>query len=62
MSCVYCEAAQEKPRTTAYIRVGNANVEITGCEKHLGELIDIYRKGLKLTPPSTNNNEGSHDE
>jgi len=35
MSCKNCE---ESPIET-YVRVGNGNVRIVGCEKHLRELI-----------------------
>lgn len=35
MSCKNCE---ENPIET-YVRVGNGNVMIVGCEKHLRELI-----------------------
>lgn len=41
MSCAECE---EHPIIT-YVRVGKANVEIRGCEEHLRELIEIYRRG-----------------
>ena len=40
MSCVKCE--EESVRT--FVRVGNGNVEIIGCKKHLKELIDLLRK------------------
>lgn len=43
MSCSKCE---EEPIQT-YIRVGKANVAVMGCEEHLKELIEIYRKGLE---------------
>lgn len=39
MSCKHCE---ENPIET-YVRVGNGNVTIVGCEKHLRELIDKLR-------------------
>lgn len=39
MSCKKCE---ENPITT-YVRVGNGNVEITGCEEHLRMLINKLR-------------------
>lgn len=43
---VSCNKCEEEPIQT-YIRVGKANVAIMGCEEHLKELIEIYRKGLK---------------
>lgn len=39
MSCKYCE---ESPIET-YVRIGNGNVMIVGCVKHLRELIDKLR-------------------
>lgn len=41
MSCRICE---EEPIIT-YMRIGNGNVEVRGCEEHLRELIRVYRKG-----------------
>jgi hypothetical protein len=48
MSCKDCEIAQditlsdiEEP--ICYIRVGNANVMVIGCKKHLEELIEKLR-------------------
>lgn len=46
MSCIACEEAQESAPNNltllkggTYIRVGNANVLIVGCHKHLEELM-----------------------
>lgn len=39
MSCKHCE---ENPVVT-YVRVGNGNVEVVGCIKHLRELIENLR-------------------
>lgn len=39
MSCKNCE---ENPVVT-YVRVGNGNVQVIGCVKHLRELIDKLR-------------------
>ena len=41
MSCQVCE---ETPIVT-YVRVGNGNVQIAGCEKHLKQLIEELRNG-----------------
>jgi len=41
MSCSKCE---EEPIQT-YVRVGNGDVMIVGCEKHLRELLAKLRKG-----------------
>lgn len=41
MSCTECE---DHP-VTSYVRIGKANVEIRGCEKHLQKLIELCRKG-----------------
>lgn len=55
MSCQDCEVAQAPDPTNAvtglnmatYVRVGPANVLISGCRKHLGELIDKLRAANK---------------
>lgn len=39
MSCIKCE---EEPIET-YVRVGNGNVMVVGCEEHLRELIKKLR-------------------
>lgn len=39
MSCKNCE---ENP-VESYVRIGNGNVMIVGCVKHLRELIDKLR-------------------
>lgn len=41
MSCVRCET----PELETFIRIGNANVMIVGCEIHLKELIRLVRIG-----------------
>jgi hypothetical protein len=64
MSCVKCEQAiRETPGTEiglsedmtqplpvhyTYVRVGAANVLISGCKTHLAELLRIYRLGLGM--------------
>jgi hypothetical protein len=45
MSCDKCEQIQEDGKLKAYIRIGNANVEIVGCQDHLRDLIDLVRLG-----------------
>ncbi len=63
MSCIKCEQAirdtpgteiglsadvtQPLPVAYTYIRVGRANVLISGCKEHLTELIRICRAGLE---------------
>ena len=55
MSCRDCEAQQElafnknisKSPPIGYLRVGNSNVAIVGCDKHLKELIDKFRSAEK---------------
>lgn len=55
MSCRDCEIAQSPDPTNpvtglkvaTYVRVGNANVLVSGCGKHLAELIDLVNEGLK---------------
>lgn len=57
MSCSACEDAQEiqmkedkynnvfsYPRIHTYVRVGNGNVLIAGCEEHLAELIQRLKE------------------
>lgn len=44
MSCTKCET---EPIET-YVRVGNGNVKIVGCEPHLYQLIEQNRRGMKL--------------
>lgn len=51
MSCIKCDEAQlldendlELAQYT-YVRVGSANVLISGCNKHLKELIEQLRSG-----------------
>lgn len=39
-----CRACENDPKVT-YVRVGPANVEIAGCEEHLGQLIEQLRAG-----------------
>lgn len=43
MSCKNCE---ENPIET-YVRIGNGNVMIVGCEQHLRELITKLRNSKK---------------
>ena len=55
MSCELCEDAQiPEPdneitglKQATYLRVGRANVLVSGCDEHLKELMDFYIKGLK---------------
>lgn len=50
MSCEECEKMQRivfgAPETAfiAYVRVGNGNVAIVGCDKHLKELLEKLRR------------------
>lgn len=43
MSCKKCD---NEPLVT-YIRIGNGNVEIRGCEEHLKRLIELVRLGAR---------------
>lgn len=51
MSCEECEEIQKvafdkninDSIPIAYVRIGNGNVAIVGCQKHLKELLDKYR-------------------
>lgn len=39
MSCLPCDQMQDKG-DVAYVRVGKANVGLTGCDEHVGEVLD----------------------
>lgn len=39
MSCLPCDKMQDKG-DVAYVRVGKANVGLTGCDEHVGEVLD----------------------
>lgn len=60
MSCAACDEAQEQDMTetglheATYVRVGRANVLISGCREHLGELIDRLREASR----ARENNDG----
>ena len=43
MACELCSKAQDNGLCT-FIRVENANVLVSGCEKHIKELIKRNRK------------------
>lgn len=45
MSCENCESVQEglTDDGAAYVRIGNGNVQIAGCRKHLQELLEKLR-------------------
>lgn len=50
MSCEECKEVQEKGYTPytgqmayTYVRIGNGNVLIAGCDKHLSELLHKLR-------------------
>lgn len=42
MSCPNCEKIQEEGIVT-YIRIGNGNVMVSGCDKHLREMFEMLR-------------------
>ena len=44
MSCKDCEKEQETLEKSYYFRVGNGNILVFGCEKHITEL----QKKLRL--------------
>jgi hypothetical protein len=43
MSCTKCE---EEPIQT-WVRIGNGNVMVVGCQKHLRELMEILSKNYE---------------
>jgi hypothetical protein len=54
MSCDDCEIIQDEwtkwtndSFLQVYIRVGNANIQVIGCDKHLKDLSDLLRKAKK---------------
>lgn len=44
MSCKFCDAEQDSGNCT-YVRVGRANVLVSGCDEHLKEMFEQLRKG-----------------
>lgn len=47
MSCVKCDVDEkDNEAVTTYVRVGSSNVMIVGCEEHLRQLLELYRKGV----------------
>lgn len=42
MSCEDCTKKQEEGKYT-FVRIGNANVLVSGCDKHLRELMEKLR-------------------
>lgn len=56
MSCKKCD---NEPLVT-YIRIGNGNVEIRGCEEHLKRLIGLVRLGLELEEKKEKERERWH--
>lgn len=53
MSCKNCE---ENP-IEIYVRIGNGHVMITGCRKHLRELIDKLRLADEVRRNELGDNE-----
>lgn len=49
MSCIDCEKIQDEHKV-AYIRWGNANILLSGCRKHLTEVIEVLRKAQEKDP------------
>jgi len=46
MSCKACDKAQEDG-DTYYVRVGRANVAVSGCREHVSDLITLLRQAMK---------------
>lgn len=40
MACINCKIAQEND-IVSYVRIGNANVLVSGCDKHLNEMFEL---------------------
>lgn len=45
MSCEACDKAQDEGMGY-YIRIGNANVKVSACEKHFSQLQGLVRAGI----------------
>ena len=43
MACELCEFAEVGAGYEYYTRIGNGNVRLLGCEKHVKELIELVR-------------------
>ena len=43
MSCENCEKETESREKEYYFRIGNGNILVFGCEKHIKELQKIIR-------------------
>ena len=46
MGCEECDKAQENGFHT-FVRVGKANILVSGCEEHLKEMFSQLNKGYK---------------
>ena len=44
MSCDDCETAQMEPQIEYYVRIGNGNVLISGCENHVKQIMELIRR------------------
>jgi len=47
VSCLKCEDNPEGSQLRTYVRIGNANVEISGCNSHLAELLRLLKIGMR---------------
>ena len=47
MSCRICELAEVGAGYDTYVRIGNGNVRVVGCDAHVKELIELVRDGRK---------------
>lgn len=47
MSCEDCQKEQETREKQYYFRIGNANILVFGCEKHITILQQIIRDAQK---------------
>jgi hypothetical protein len=69
MSCDACNTAQElrgpELGKHVYVRVGNGNVELVGCETHVKDVIAYVRMGQGIIREDalryTQNTSGTHD-
>ena len=46
MGCIACNNAQISKEREYYVRVGDSDILIFGCPKHVKEMIDMYNHGV----------------
>ncbi len=57
MSCKKCEQVQGYSGLSGafyYLRIDNANVQVSACEEHFKQLRDLVRLGMEASKVATN--------